>query len=380
MSSIGPTEIPPEVGGESRVIEKPRTERVRPMSRSDLPRVTELYRRVFGNTGSNSRDFLERVFFEPPWRDASLPSLTYEDQSGQIIGCLGVMPRQMKFHGEAIRAAVGHHFMIDPFRRDARAAVELTRKFLRGSQDLSLAEGDESTRRIWEFLGGQVCLLYSFCWTRPLRPARYALSVLNRRGLPPAAGLPLKPVCQAVDATLQIVPLHGFRIQQPRVLGDDLDTVTMLAFLSAFANGRSLQPVYDFNSLDWLIDVLQTKRHRGTLHKVAVRTESGRPLGWYLYFLGTNGVAEVVQVGGNTDNMREVLNHLFYHAWRRGAVAATGPMDSNLCGVLSENDCMFNRPYNSWMLAHSWDEKIINAVNAGDAFLSRLEGEWWITS
>jgi hypothetical protein len=88
----------------------------------------------------------------------------------------------------------------------------------------------------------------------------------------------------------------------------------------------------------------------------------------------------VLQIGGRTDNVPEVLNHLFYHAWQRGAVAATGPMDPSLCGVLSENYCTFHRPENSWTLIHSQDQQILNSLHSGDAFLSRLEGEWWIAS
>jgi len=367
------TQFPSELARGSRVVETRRSGPVRPLCVDDLNQVADLYQRVFGTAIQVSLESLKRILFEPPWRDDSLPSLAYEDESGRIIGCLGVMPRQMKFRGRPVRAAIAHHFMVDPSRRGTRAGVELARRFLRGSQDLSLAGGNESSRRIWEYLGGSVCLLYSFCWTRALRPAQYALT-LNDRGLSAAAALSLKLVCQAVDATLQAV---AFEIQPPAALADELDAVTMLAFLSAFANGRSLLPVYDLPSITGMIEILDEKRHRGTLHKVAVRTESGRPLGWYLYYLTATGVAEVLQIGGNEEKMPEVLNHLFYHAWQRGAVAASGPMDSRLCRTLSENHCEFHGP-DSWMLIHSSDQQIVNTIHAGDAFLSRLEGEWWI--
>jgi hypothetical protein len=335
---------------------------------------------VGGNTDQGSLAFLQRIFFEPPWRDESLPSLIYEDENGRIVGCLGVMPRHMKFRGCDVRAAVSHHLMVDPSSRGTLAGVELARRFIRGPQDLALAEGNESSRRIWEFLGGSVCLLYSFCWTRALRPAQYALSLLKHQGLSAAAALTLKPVCQAVDASLNLVPQRAFRLQPPAALTDDLDPVTMLACLSAFANDRALHPVYDVSSLTWLVQTLNEKRHRGTLHKVVVRTHSGRPLGWYLYYLGASSVAEVLQVGAREDTVREVLDHLFYHALQRGAVAATGPMDPRLFGALSEKHCVFHRPDNCWMLIHSWDQQIVNAIHAGDAFLTRLEGEWWIAS
>jgi hypothetical protein len=353
---------------------------IRPLSENDLEQVTALYRRVFGDTVHGSPAFLKRIFFESPWRDDSLTSLAYFDERGRITGCLGVMPRPMMFRGRAIRAAIGHHFMVDPSKRGSSAGLDLARRFIRGPQDLSLAEGNESSRRIWEFLGGVVSPLYSLCWTRALRPAQYSLQFLKHRGFPASAALTLQPICRAADATLQLFPQRAFRFHPPAALTDHLDTVTMLACLSAFASNRALHPVYDRTSLEWLVRMLNEKRHRGTLHQVAVRTHSGQPLGWYLYYLGASNVAEVLQVGGNDDKIRDVLDHLLYHAWQRGAVAATGPMEPRLCGALSENHCAFHRPVNCWMLLHSHDSLIVNAIHAGDAFLSRLEGEWWIAA
>ena len=91
-------------------------------------------------------------------------------------------------------------------------------------------------------------------------------------------------------------------------------------------------------------------------------------------------MADVLQVGGKKETLSEVLDHLFYHAWQRGAVVATGAMDPHLCAALSENHCTFHRPDDSWTLMHSDDPQILSAIHSGDAFLSRLESEWWIGS
>jgi hypothetical protein len=280
----------------------------------------------------------------------------------------------MKFRGRAIRAAVGHHFIVDASRQGMRAGVALARRFITGTQDLAIAAGNEHSRRIWEFLGGSVSPLHSFWWTRALRPAQYALGFLR---LPASAAVTLKVACHAFDATLNILAQRLFPLKPPSALSDDLDVVTMFASFSAFAGNRSLQPIYDVSSLAWLVETLNETTYRGNLHKVAVRTHSGRPLGWYLYYLTPTGVAEVLQVGGKESSMSEVLNHLFYHAWQRGAVAATGPIDARLFAALSENRCMFHRPNHSWTLIHSRDQRIAEAIRTGDAFMSRLEGEWW---
>ena len=278
MSSSSPTIT--DLGSDERKPPPATGRGIRPLVSEDLPQVTDLYRRVFGDSSPHSEAFLNRVFFEPPWRDESLPSLAYENESGRIIGCIGIMPRRMKFRGTDVRAAIGHHFMLEPSRKGTHAGVELARRFLRGPQNLSLVEGDRNSSRIWEFLGGSVCLLYSLCWTRALRPAQSALSDLRRRGLGAAAALTLNPACRAFDVALHTQ--RAFRFEQPSAITDDLDAVTMLACLSTFASDRALQPVYDVPSLAWLVETLGEKRHRGSLHKVAVRTHSGRPLGWYL--------------------------------------------------------------------------------------------------
>lgn len=372
MSSLSTTEFLPHVSASSLITTKGR---IRPLAEDDVSQITDLWWRVVRRPSPSSASLMKRLFFESPWRDSALSSLVYEDASGSLIGCLGIMPRPMVFRGCAIRAAVGHHFIVEPSRRGTRAGIELVRDFLRGPQDLSLAVGNEFGRRIWTFLGGSVAPLHSFSWTRALRPARYALDFLRDRGLPASAAVTLHPACQALDATL-----HLFALKAPSALSDDLDAVTMMACLSAFAGDRALQPCYDVSSLAWLLDTLGKTPERGDLHKVAVRTYSGRPLGWYVYYLGPSGAAEVLQVGGKEDTVREVLQHLFYHARQRGAIAVTGPMDARLLRALSENNCVFHGPGNSWTLIHSRDPRIGHAIHAGDAFLSRLEGARWMES
>lgn len=353
---------------------------VRPLVEQDLPAVAELHQHVFGRSLPGSAAYLKQLVFESPWHDAELPSLVYEDERGRLMGCLGVMPRKMALGGRGIRAAVGYHFMVDRSVRHTLAGVELARQFFCGPQHLALAEGNEFSRRIWELCGGRVSHFYSLCWTRPLRPARYALSVLRRRGLSPALACALKPVCALADSVAGYLPQRPFRFPPPATRAEDLDTTTLLGCLSTLASRRALRPVYDGRSLEWLLRVLAHKRHRGRLQKVAVHAGNGRLLGWYLYYLGRSGIAEVVQVGGHEEAIGEVLDHLFYDAWQRGASAASGLIDAALFQPLSHRGCIFHRPAASWMLVHTRDQRILDAIHAGDIFLTRMEGEWWIAS
>jgi len=351
--------------------------RIRPVVDSDIAQIRELLQRVGGQAVPSSAWLLKRVFFDSPWRDNELCSLVYEDSAGRLMGCLGVAVRPMVFRERSICAAVGHHFIVHPSRGGARAGIELARRFLNGPQDLSLAVWNELGRRIWTSLGGSVTPFHSLSWTRALRPARYILGILRDRGLPFPAAVTLYPACEAVDATLGVFGRRSLALRSSTVLSDDLDAVTMMSYLTTFASDRALKPCYDVSTLTWLLETLSHATPGGHLHKVAVRTPSGRPLGWYVYHLGLSGTAEVLQLGGKDDALRDVLDHLFDHARQRGAVAVTGPMDARLVGALSEKNCAFHRPRNTWALIHSHDARIAEAIHSGDAFLSRLEGAPW---
>jgi hypothetical protein len=356
----------------------PARERIRPVVDGDVDQVRDLWQRAGGKDVTTSASLLTRLFFDSPWRDDAFSSLVYEDSSGRLLGCLGITPRPMLFRERAIRAVVGHHLLVDASRGGARAGIELARRFLGGPQDLSLAVWNDFGRRIWTSLGGIVSPFHSLSWTRALQPARYMLRMLRHRGLPLSAAVPLYPACHAVDATLGVFRRRAVPNCPSSPLSDDLDVVTMLSYLSAFASDRALRPCYDLATLSWLMETLGEAARDGHLHKVAVRTSSGRPLGWYVYYLGVSGAAEVMQVGGKDEALRDVLDHLFDHARQRGAVAVTGPMDARLVAALSERHCAFHRPRNTWALIHSHDARIVETIHAGDAFLSRLEGAPWL--
>ncbi len=355
---------------------------VRTMTESDLPHVVRLYERVFERPGARGdesvRDHLREVLCRNPWRDEALPSLVYEDETGAIAGCLGVIPRTMLLEGRPIRAAVSHTFMVEPGRRSSLAALALARAFLEGGQDLSIAEGGVASRRILERFGGSTSLLLSLRWTRPLRPSRYLLTILKRRGLAAAASWVSAPFCSAADALAPLVLGEPVRLARPRSTGEDLTTDDLLECLSRLTVDRSLRPQYDRASLDWLLNLLANRRRRGLFQRVAVRDGAGELLGWYLYYLNAGGISEVVQVGARKAFMDEVLTHLFYHARKGGALAVSGQMDPAAFQALATKGSVFHHDGVSWFLVHSKNPRVLAAIHRADAFLTRLEGEWCI--
>ena len=354
---------------------------VRPLEERDLARVAELHERVMPKahylSSASLRAYLSRILLTHPWRAESLPSLVFEGHDGRIVGCLGVMPRPMSFQGRSITAAISHSFIVEPGARSMLAALELARAFHAGPQDLSIAEGSSASRRIWELTGGDVSLLYSLCWTRLLQPSRYVLSHLNKRGLSPAAGWMLRPVCRAVDALLQLAS-RSLRPIAPPVPAVDLDGQTLCGSVSEFTKDRSLRPLYDEHSFSWLLETLAHKQGRGAFHKVVVRNERHVTIGWYMYYAKPGETGAVVQIVAREDCAGQVLDHLFHHARRHGAIAVSGQVDPVLFHALGGKDCLFHQDGGSWLLVHSKHPELLQAIHRGDAFLTRLEGEWWI--
>lgn len=303
-----------------------------------------------------------------------MPSLVYQERDGRIIGFLGVAARKMRMNGHPLRAAVSSHFMVDPATHACLVAVRLVKAFLEGPQDVSIAdEANDEARRLWEGLGGYTSLVHSLHWTRALRPARFALSfVRQRRSLKPLA-LMAEPVARVADLIANRLPDSHFCQSTPALLADDLTDDTVLASLSKFAGATSLRMEYDERTFRWLLE-LADAQSGGRVEKVLVRNEH-EVVGWYLYRVDSAGVADVVQLAATPRSIDGVVEHLFYHAWRRGAVAVTGRLDPRLAQVLSDKYCVFHRR-GPWMLVNSKRPDVMRAFERGDVFMSRLDGEW----
>ena len=356
---------------------------VRPLVPEDLPQVVDLCVRVFGPPAGGSveglRSTLHEIFFGHPWRDDSLPSLVYEDNTRRIVGCVGVMPRPMSMNGRSLRAAISHTFMVERGSRSTLAGVELVKRFFSGPQDLSVAQGSSNAgRKVVEGFGGSTSLLYGIRWTRPLRPGRYGLALLKRRGFQAALASTLRPLAFAVDAITPLLRETPFHLKEPRLSGEELDSDTWRACVATSSARRSLRPAYEADSLKWLLGQLAQKTGPGSFQKVVVRDSAGEIVGWYLYYLKRGAIGEVIQVGATRDSLNEVLEHLFYHAWRLGVVAVSGQLDVTALAAFSEEGCVLRHDGGPGLLIHSRDSNVLHAVHRGDAFISRLEGEWWI--
>lgn len=346
----------------------------------DIPQVVSLHKRIFPESALPCEDlagYFRRMFFENPWYDPAIPSLVYRGEEEKILGFYGVVPRRMRWRGQPVRVALSTQFMVDPSIRHQLAAVALQSAFFAGPQDLSLTDGaNDASRKVWEALGGFTAFPYSVHWTRILRPGRYLLSRGRERGLPALLHAALRPFCAAADCAAARLRFSPFR-QAAQPAEEQLSSRMLLQFLSSFEGPGPLWPEYDEESLGWLLEEAARKECHGRLRTLLVRNNAGHVAGWCMYYLKPGGVSQVLQLAGARNAIPRVLHQLFYHAWRGGAAAVSGRLDPALVEALSRERCLFhfNGP---WVLVHSRRPELREIILRGEAFLTRLEGEWWM--
>ncbi len=288
---------------------------------------------------------------------------------------MGVATRRMALNGRPLRMAVSSQFMVDSTPRSAVAAVRLLKAFLDGPQDLSLAdEATDRARALWESVGGETARLLSLAWVRVLRPAAFAASRARRSG---AFALPARaaaPICRAVDAAATRLP-GPFRLAAPALVAAPMDGAALHACISDTAHGLALRPCYDDRSASTVLDAVSRKEGAGELRRAVLRDARGQRAGWYLYHATRGSVGEVVHVGARPEFAASVLANLFADAHRHGVTALSGRLDPALMGPIARQSGFFHHR-GEWVLVHARVKGAVDAVQRGDAFLSRLEGEW----
>ena len=352
---------------------------IRPFQRDDIPAVLELFRTAFLNNGNHApaglESYFERAIFQNPWYDDALPSFVHANSTGSIDGFVGVQPKRLRLRGRRLRVAVATKLMVSASAGPLVAARMLSRVFA-GPQDLLLSDiSNAAGRRIWEGLGGVMVLLYSLQWQRPVRPARHALSWLRARGMPGVITGALRPLGAVADALLTRGSSARGGSASAGYSVEELSLDVLATQLPALLGGRALQPEYDEQWLQWILQLAQQNEPHRALRRRLVRDARRDPAGWFLYFLEPHGGAEVVQLAARRNATPAVFEALLADARTHGATMLSGRLEPGMVSELSRRHCYF-REAGVWTLAHTRQADILDAILGGNAFLSRLEGEW----
>jgi len=323
--------------------------------------------------------YFHDLYFTSPWIDSAIPSLVYESKAGKIGGFLGGIRRKMSVRGQPIRVACGGNFVVHPEARSTLAGLHLLKTYMAGNQDLALTDSaNDISRNLLERLGFRTIMPFSIHWARPLRPGHYAVDAMSRF-TGPALGASLKfvakPFCDVADYLASRLSFNPYRQSESPLHAAELDVETLLQCLAEFRDGYSLWPEYDVPTLKWLLSFMERMHTHQDLRKIILRDDNQEIIGWYVYYLKPGGVAQAVQVGGGRKSTKHVLDHLFYDAWKNGAIAVHGLLQSGLMPEYWESKCFFSN-HRGWTLAYSRNPELVELLNRGDAFLSRLDGEW----
>ena len=356
---------------------------VRPFVEADVPQVADLHRRVFRGgdrqaaaTGwlETYRTYFSRVFLNERVTRGTPASLVFESE-GRILGFLGVMPRRMRFKGRPILMAVCSQFAVDPAGR-GQVGLRMLKHCLQGPQDLSVTdEAADSTRKLWEWCGGGAVLPYSMRWIRPLRPARLIVSLVagsRRAALLASVSAPFARIADGVIGKLGPAAL---RVDPPRGTREQMDAPAFQSCLADAIGDRSLVPEYDSLSTDWAFERANRRTGVDIVRTIAVRDDDRAVSGGFVYCIGRDKLAEVLHVSARPQAIGHVLDHLFDDAMRQGAAAVTGRMEPAIDAALADRRSLFYRG-GPWTLVHSRRPDVRHAILSGDAFLTRLEGEW----
>jgi hypothetical protein len=354
--------------------------RVREFRREDIAQTAELWLRVFRGQARAApqalREYFQLIFFGAPWRDEQLPSLVYEE-NGRVAGFLGVIPRRMRFCGEPIRAAVVSQLMVDPNARNRYAAAALARRHLASPQDLTFCDGsNDAAERVWCANGAEVAQLFNLAWFRLLRPARYFALLAREHAA--AFSAALAPAWLAADALIGMGP-RPLRLPECGEDGLQASPATPRAIAAGVRKlcaGRSLVPDVEPGALNWLVARAAEKSIHGRLQGALLHERDGTLAGWYLYYARRGAVAQVLHAAAHPRRARDLLHRLFRDAHASGACAVAGQIDPRHMKDYARAGCRFMWPGYT-LLAASRRPELMGAIHRGDAWLTRLEGEWW---
>lgn len=360
---------------------------IRALERADLEGAVAVFDLMLGSGRGRAEpahvEFFRRTLFEGPWADLELPSLVAEDDDGTIVGFMTVSPRRMRLGSRAVRMAVCADLCVMPEAQRRAIGVRLVQRALQGPQDAALSDtASEVVRRVWTRLGGTAVPVTAIDWVRVFAPWRIGAQRAEAHLHRPRARRTLARGAAGLDRATVIAARGLLAAPAPATGGEEPLTARVLVdALPAVSHGMALRPDYDEAYVAWLIGELARVPARGELvaslvrHGGAPSGDGRRIAGWYVYHLLPGRACEVLAVAApNHADLELVLDHLFADAYRRGAAALRGRLEPRLVGAVARRRCRLR--YGGPALLHTRDAELAQAVLAGDALLTRLEGEW----
>jgi hypothetical protein len=356
---------------------------VRALAEGDIPQIAGLYwnymRLRKGPPPSALVSLFHELYFESPFTSSDFASLVYDIPDHGIVGFLGGSVRQMSVCGKPMRVMFGGNLVVHPEYRSGLVAPRLVNTFRSNRYDIAMVDSANNiSKQILQRMGYEVVPALNIHWRRPLRPVQYGIYGVSVAATSSTLGRMAQvaqPLCRVADAVVSRIPANPFRQREPRLQGMDLDLETHLNCMVQFRQGYSIWSEYSLESLGWLTNWMERQAFRGVLRKIVLQDRNQKIVGWYLYYAKRGAVGEVVQIGGFPNSTKDILDHLFWDAQQQGVIGLHGVVDSRRIPDFSDRGCFFTCR-GGWTFATSPNPEVMQLLERGEAFLSRLDGEW----
>jgi hypothetical protein len=353
-------------------------DQIRPLAARDLQSVADLFVRVFRRSAppapASLTESFRRLYLEYPARRDDIPSLVLES-GGRPAGFLGALPLPFSHRGKALTAVVAGNYMVDPGVQDPFAGVRLLKALLAGPQEVTFTDtANGPARRIWEGLGGKTLPVQSQQWLRVLRPAEFGASLAGRKDSLKRIEPAMRVVARMLDGLAGMLPLPG-RIADAWP-SSPLEADELLRLIENLNARRALVPAYTRETLAWRLAMAAEKLEFGPLRMRAVTTPDGRTVGWFLAYPNRGGMGQVLQWSAEPHDARGVFRSMIADAEEQGSLALVGRAEPGTMREVSGGLGVFLQR-DSFVEVYARDAEVLTSLLLGDAFFTRLEGEWW---
>ncbi len=348
---------------------------------SDIEEVAAMSQIYFPGSKNVSLEYLietiKLLYFTHENTTPEVSSLVSRSADGSINGFLGVTPSSFLYKDEKMVAAHSHHLMATEKGRSMLVPMRILQQFLSGSQDFSFADGSvESSKLLWERLGGSPSISNCIYYKVPLRPFSFASRMAENR-VPRIASKVLGSFSGALDLVAKISRIPGFNRNKPMVSLLPLTPELLLEALHLVKNNFSVFPLHNKLKLTQLFHLLGREQRYGALHKLALVDDQEGIVGWFIYYAKKRGICEVIQAVSISGKEDVLFDTLTWHAFDQGGIELSGRlMPGHIRSSFTSKTISI--PGRMWTLVHSSDPELKLEIQTGNAFLSRLEGDLWL--
>lgn len=364
-----------------KVSKQENTQPITPLTIDDIDTVVSLSRKYFPKSRESFSHTLKKRTSELYFKDGKLlpnaSPIVSRSANGSVNGFLGVITKRFRHRDRMILVANCHHLMATEEARKQLMPMRLLQQFLAGPQDISFSDGSsDSTRQLWDRLGGESVTGESIYYKIPLRPFSFAAGHLlkqYRNRMSNSARF----FASCTDSIAGKMRIPFFYRKEPGIRFAPLDTEIMDLLLKKLEPFYLLFPQYEPSDIERLFQLLDGETRYGTLYKTALLDQNDQPFGWFIYFAQKRGVCEVIQAVSLPGKETELFNTLAWHAFSREGVELSGRvMPSQIQTPFTTKTVPM--PARMWTLMKSNEVELKHVIQSGKAFMTRLEGDLWV--